>query len=260
MNDEKSIKRKSRRDRVLTLLAWVLIAGGLAFIGWKMFGYARSSGRYDKLRAAYAPAADTAAQSTALAADSGAEAASPVDFAALRADCPKAVAWLVIDDIHLSYPVVQGDDDTYFLHHAADGTYDVAGAIFMEAANAGFQDPHVLIFGHHMQDGSMFGRLYEYRDEDFFRSGSGTFTLYTPDGTQQYQIFSVQVVEATDPVFTVGFSAGSSTFDAFVQDMRAGSLYDTGVAVSGTDQVVSLSTCATASGVGRIVISGKRVS
>lgn len=92
-----------------------------------------------------------------------------VDFAALQAINPDIVAWLRIPGV-LEYPVVRGEDNSYYLNHTVQKTYNIAGSIFLDYRNErDFSDRKNIIYGHNMKDGSMFHVLRNYQDIDFFR-------------------------------------------------------------------------------------------
>lgn len=227
-----------------TRLAALLAAAGLLWMGAVLVSRAevRSS---DRQTAVYrsAPPGQTAAP----------------DFAALTAACPGAVAWLELEDVPVSGPVMQAEDNEFYLRRGPDGEPLSAGSLFLDAGNTGFEDPYALVYGHHMRDGSRFAPLTAYAEETFYRGGTGRFTLYTPDGAAEYQIFAVLRVEPDDEVFTLGF-ARDAVFADFVQMLRERSLYDTGVEVTGQDTVLSLCTCATADGGGRLVVCARRLA
>lgn len=253
---------RSKGYRVQTAVQAALGAGvlaGLVWLGWQGYTYASARAAYDEIAQTYTVTGASAAQTTQGGAPQSGTPPAPalqIDFAALQAQYPDAVAWLAMDDLEISYPVMHRQDNDYYLHRAPDGSYSGGGSLFMDCNNTAPADSHVLIYGHHMQDGSMFGTLDEYTSEAFYQKGSGTFTLYSADGARRYQIFSIQRVGAVDDIYSVGF-AHDQTFEDFLQTIKAGSLYDTGVAVSAADQVVTLSTCATVGGDGRLVISAK---
>lgn len=233
------------------------VLAGLLWIAARLLGYARARAGYRQIATAYTAAAPQPEQE-----GQGAPAAAgslTVDFAALQAQYPDAAAWLQMDDLpRISYPVMHAADNSYYLRRAPDGSHSESGSLFTDAFNTAVTDPYVLVYGHHMQDGSMFAGLLAYQDEDFYRSGSGCFTLYTPDGVRRYQIFAVQFADDASPLYSLGF-ANDEAFGAFLQQVKAGSLYDTGVAVSQEDQVLSLSTCATVSGEGKLLVSAKYI-
>ena len=252
------MKDKRAANRLLTLCQIVVglaVAAGLGWIGTRLYGYAQARAGYRQIAGSYTAAQPSGAESQNAQAAGG----LAVDFAALQAAYPDAVAWLQMDDLpDINYPVMQADDNNYYLRRAPDGTHSDPGSLFVDCANFGVTDPYVLIYGHHMQDGSMFAGLLNYQDEAFYREGSGCFTLYTPEGARRYQIFAVQFADDTSPLYTLGF-VQDEAFDAFLQQAKAGSLYDTGVSVGAGDQVLSLSTCATVGGEGKLIVSAKYI-
>lgn len=182
-----------------------------------------------------------------------------VDFEALKAVSAHVAAWIQISGIDaVNYPVVWSGDNSYYLDHTWDGKYSRYGAIFLEAANASdFSDCYSIIYGHNMKDGSMFGGLKKYRSADFFAEHGGIITLYLPEETRTYQIFSVRQVVPDDlSVYTLGF-AHDESFADYIRAMKANSLYQTGVEVSKEDDVLTLSTCA---GENRLIVHAKLVS
>lgn len=183
-----------------------------------------------------------------------------IDFNSLYAASPNVVAWLQVSGIGvISYPVVWYPDDIYYLDHAWDGRESRYGAIFVETANSGdCTDLYTIIYGHNMKDGSMFGSLKKYADESFYQENGGIITLYLPEETRFYQIFSVEYVDPSNTgVYTVGF-AQDETYENFLQSMKKRSRYDTGVEVSREDTVLTLSTCANG-GTSRFVVHAKLV-
>ena len=76
------------------------------------------------------------------------------------------VAWLQLDSI--SYPVMQAEDNDYYLHKLPDGSYNYGGSLFLYNQNSPmFTDQSSFIYGHNMNNGSMFGRLKNYVDDQY---------------------------------------------------------------------------------------------
>ena len=93
-----------------------------------------------------------------------------VDFKALKKINPDIVAWIRIPDTSIDYPVVQGNDDSYYLTHTFKKTEHVAGAIFLDSDNnADFSDDKNIIYGHNMKDGSMFRGLRNFLGDKFLK-------------------------------------------------------------------------------------------
>lgn len=220
----------------------VLIAVGLAWVAYKVIGYNQAQRIYQEIERAYA-------------ADPVDGDPTSIEFAALQESYPGAVGWLKMDDVDISYPIMQAQDNEYYLHFGPDNEANIDGSVFMDYRNHSFADLHVLLYGHNMLDESMFGQLDEYLNEAFYQQGTDAFTVFTPEASYRYRIFAVNVVDETDDIYQTGYR-DPAVFDAFVQQVKSNSLYDTGVPASGTDHVLTLSTC---SANDRLVLSAKRV-
>lgn len=93
-----------------------------------------------------------------------------VDFDGLKAQNPDVAAWIQIPALEVSYPVVKGTDNEYYLHHMFDGQEHKNGSIFIDYHNqADFTDHNTIIYGHNMKNGSMFGTLSRYQEESLYR-------------------------------------------------------------------------------------------
>ena len=126
-----------------------------------------------------------------------------VDFAALQEINPDVVAWIRIPGV-LEYPVVRGEDNSYYLNHTVQKTYNIAGSIFLDYRNErDFSDSKNIIYGHNMKDGSMFHVLRNYQDIDFFQEHTD-MEVYLPDGrTLNYQITACEQVPADSEIYQI---------------------------------------------------------
>ena len=107
-------------------------------------------------------------------------------------------AWLRISATHIDYPVMQGRDDLYYANHDVDGNSSLSGAIYLSAENAkDLSDNYLVVFGHHMDNGAMFGDLDRFLDKDFFESHrSGE--IVSPGGAYDIEFFAVLQTDAYD--------------------------------------------------------------
>lgn len=128
-----------------------------------------------------------------------------VDFKALKKINPDIVAWIRIPDTSIDYPVVQGNDDSYYLTHTFKKTEHVAGAIFLDSDNnADFSDDKNIIYGHNMKDGSMFQGLHKYENEQYLKTHNKVY-LYLPNGqTLIYSVIKCGYVKADSDTFWLG--------------------------------------------------------
>ena len=165
-----------------------------------------------------------------------------VDFATLQAQNPDVIGWIDFDAFDLSYPIVWSGDNEKYLRTMWNGQPNSAGSIFMEGANTSLDDLHVILYGHNMRNRTMFGNLREYRKEEFYQEHGGGFTLYTPEATWRYEIFSVKQIRADNPLYTVGYLYGEA-YTKFLERACQSRFYDTGVTVYSEDHVMTLSTC-----------------
>lgn len=233
-------KRRGLLTAIQVVLA-VVVVGSVSWLGFKSYSYNKATQYFAAMEQTYV--------------QQSAKGKFQVLWEDFQKDCPNAVAWLMIPGVDLSYPVMQGEDNEYYLHHDPQGNNLFAGSIFMDYENTSFNDPHVLLYGHNMLDGSMFGKLSKFKDPDFV-CNNGDVYVYTPEGRRTYQVFAVQQVPATSNVFTVGF-VHDEAFGQFVADLQAGSSLITEIEVDQESTVLTLSTCS--SGSSRLTVSAKLV-
>lgn len=118
-----------------------------------------------------------------------------VDFDALQAEGPDVVGWLWIPDSEISYPLVQGADNDQYLHETYNGVQNSAGSIFLDCrCSPDLRDWNTVIYGHNMKNGSMFGSLDAYADQEYFDAHPELYIL-TPDRILKYRVFSAYVTE-----------------------------------------------------------------
>ena len=119
-----------------------------------------------------------------------------INFDALYTINPNVVGWIFIPYTTIDYPVVQGADNERYLRYTFSGQRNSSGAIFLDYRNnPDFSDPHTLVYGHNMQDGSMFSSLQDWNGDRFI--------LHTPNGILEYIVFNRQIVSANHEMYTL---------------------------------------------------------
>lgn len=184
-----------------------------------------------------------------------------VDFDALREINPDVVAWIRFDEPSIiNYPVVQGKDNEEYLDKTFKGYENTVGTIFVNVDNhPDFNDKNTIVYGHRMNNKTMFNRLEEYKDQEFYKKYP-FFYIYTPDGAEiKYQIYSVGVVKDTSESYTYQF-ADDATFESVIAATKGASLYDTEVSPGTDAQIVTLSTCTKDNNDERLVVLGMKVT
>lgn len=182
-----------------------------------------------------------------------------VDLATLKAINPEIVGWLSVEGTDISYPVVRGTDNEKYLKTAYDGSKSNSGSIFMNAYNAAdFSDQNTLIYGHHMRDKSMFGKLMEFEDPAYLEQHR-SFSICTENGTYHYDIFAAYVTYSASFVYTDHFEFSWDFYD-FIEKSLKSSIVDMGVDVGEDAKIVTLSTCTSRGNrAERFVVQGKLV-
>lgn len=174
--------------------------------------------------------------------DPYADALSSMDLTALRVVNGDVVGWLLIPGTTISYPLVQGTDDSHYLSHTWDGRTSAVGAIFLSAsASRDLSDFHSLIYGHRMKNGSMFAGLKYFRDESYYQAHP--FVYITDDGgTKRYEIFAAYEAATDSETYRVG-QRSEKMRQAYIDYCLAQSRYETGVVPRADDRLITLSTC-----------------
>lgn len=189
------------------------------------------------------------------------EAPSPylqIDFKGLKAENPDIEAWLHIPALGISYPVVQGEDNSYYLSHLFSGEENKDGCIFVDCHNgSGFTDSNTIVYGHNMRDGSMFGTLDHYQEESLYQQYP-CFYIYIPGYVLEYQVFSCYAARTASIGYTYKFPTPED-FQHFLEQIKAYAGYDTGIQAAGTDKIVTLSTCVNSNRDYRYLIHGKLI-
>ncbi|MBQ6292880.1 MAG: class B sortase [Lachnospiraceae bacterium] len=174
-----------------------------------------------------------------------------VDFTSLKKANSDSVAWLQGLQGYVSYPVVQGKDNSYYLKHLFNGTVNANGTLFVHCDNNFLQDDITYIFGHHMKSGKMFGHLTDYRSRDYYYNNQ-ELRLYTPGKIYTLKPFAVVLGVGTEQI-TLNY-AGAQDFNRGIQGYISRSLHPATVSVSYGDKLVCLCTCSHLQDDGRLFV------
>lgn len=159
-----------------------------------------------------------------------------------------------LDD--LRYPIAQTDNNDDYLHLTFDRQYNANGCLFIDyRITEGLNANHVIIYGHSMNSGAMFGKLHYFGSYWFYNTeGNDKFYIYTEDVIREYKIFSAYVTDPISDTYTFNFP-NQASLAVYANMVKEKSNYDTGVNVDNTMQVVTFSTC-TNDSKERFIVSG----
>lgn len=179
----------------------------------------------------------------------------------LKKDYPNAVGYINIENTNISYPIVQTDDNSFYLTHSPDNEWNPNGSIFMSYLNdKDFNDDNTVIYGHNVRSGKLFQNLHKLRNQDFYDEVN-TIKVYTSQGVKVYQIFTVY---KTHPNYQYKYSNFATTEEKhnFIREVIEKSvvktIYDENVLFDEDSQIITLSTCEVG-GRERIVVQGYEV-
>ena len=172
------------------------------------------------------------------------------------------VAWIRIPGTNVDYPVVMADESNpyWYLKHNFKGKYDVYGTPYVIEPNT-VNDDNVIIYAHNMRDGSMFGSLKKYRDEDWAMQNR-LIELITDNKHLYYEVIAVLTQDAYDPDIVwsdhiVFRTQGQSFYYGYECCSR--SIIDFDYEPTGDDNYITLVTCEYSTPNGRLLVVGRQL-
>lgn len=175
------------------------------------------------------------------------------------------IGWVKIADTVIDYPVMQTVNNEYYLDHNFNQEYDKNGSIFLDASCSIYpRSTNLIIYGHHMKSGKMFGSLQKYQNESYYKEHKYIqFDTIYEEGTYEVMfVFRDKVYSQEDVNFKYYefIDANSEEeFNSYMDEMAAISYYDTGVVAQYGDQLLTLSTCDYQQSNGRFVVVARKV-
>ena len=175
------------------------------------------------------------------------------------------VGWITVPDTKINYPVMQTPDrQDYYLKRNFNRTWSDWGAIYArEACDINSPSDNITLYGHHMQDGSMFAGLDKYKKQAFWQDHQ-TFTFDTLYERHTYKIWAVFKTSGNSgegyPYHLFVDASTEEEFNTFVQTIKSMEFYETGITPQYGDKLLTLSTCEYSLNNGRFVVCAMRIS
>lgn len=237
-------KRKTGKSSFLVFLL-VLFLVGLAVSGYKLYGIIRE---YWDARMVYTDLSENVASIKRVAAVEEAPVYDAdtvpieVDWDLVKRINPEIAAWLYCPATIINYPVMQTDDNDFYLHHDFRGEYSAGGALFADCGSVfGQVSSDLVIYGHNMKDGSMFGTLLDYADHDHLVDDPYMWLL-TPEQDYRVEIFACREVEAGANAFRFDHRDEES-YRAYLDDIVSKACWAEEDRVCTDHQLLTMSTC-----------------
>ena len=182
-----------------------------------------------------------------------------VDFSELKNVNPDTKGWLYVNNTNVNYPFVQGGDNSYYLDHSFDRSYNIAGWLFADyKSNFDKFEKNTVIYGHGRVEEVMFGSLDKVLDESWYTNKENQIIkLSTEKKNTLWQIVSIYTIPSESYYLTHTFENDES-YQKFIDTMLSRSIYNFGTDVNTNDKILTLSTCLDFNG-NRIVVQAKLI-
>ncbi len=269
---QEELKKRERRRKITILLCSLVAIGCLVYVGMYSYEDYRTKENYEQMAA-------MKEQVSLPQPDAPEDDAPVVNLTDPNTEVPeileeyknlynmnkKLIGWLKIDDTIIDYPVMQTSDNEYYLDHNINQEKDRNGALFLDKdCDVLKPSTNLIIYGHHMKSGRMFGNLDDYASESYYKKHSTIQfdTIYEKGTYEIMYVFRSKVYSEAEVVFKYYQFIecySEQEFDSYMKEMAAMSLYDTGVTAQYGDRLLTLSTCDSSEENGRFVVVARRV-
>lgn len=167
-----------------------------------------------------------------------------VNFSQLLEKNKDTVGWIKLEGTNINYPVVQTDNNDYYLNHAFNGSKNYAGWVFMDYRNNKIDfDKNTIIYGHGRIDGTMFGSLKNIVKNNWYENTDNYVLKFsTPTENTLWQVFSVYTIEKESYYIKTEFESEQAYIE-FLDTISKRSIYKFNANLNKDDKVITLSTC-----------------
>lgn len=249
-SSEKSNNKKAFIIVVVAIV--VLILSGVGYLGRLWYLNYSGEKKYQNIESYY--------DNDAHKSDKAELPKNPVDFEKLQKVNGDLYSWIKVPGTRVNYPIAQGADDTFYLHHDYNKNYLFAGTIYTELCNSkAYDDPVTVIYGHNMytSEGTMFTTLHYFEEADFFKAHR-TFTIYTNGHILTYEIFSAFKYDNRHIMNSFDFTHSDvlESFQKMLLSPQSAVKNVSSVSLNKDSKIVILSTCCSGEKNLRLLVCG----
>ena len=263
------LKKREKRRRLTVVICSVIAVACFGYFGVYYYFSDRTQVNYENLAQLKGSTALASGTSTGVTIHYTEEEEIELkvleEYQTLYSKNRSLIGWLKIDDTNIDYPVMQTSNNEYYLDHNYSQEYDKNGSLFLDKdCDVVHRSTNLIIYGHHMKSGKMFGNLNRYSSEDYCKQHSTIQfdTIYEKGTYEVMYVFRSRIYNEDEVVFKYYQfldAASEKEFNSNMQEMAELSLYDTGVTAVYGDELLTLSTCDSSEEDGRFVVVAKRV-
>lgn len=165
-----------------------------------------------------------------------------VDFPSLEAINKSVVAWLYVEGAQINYPVVQCNDNEFYLHHTFEMKKNSSGCVFMDyEVDPQLTSWNTFIYGHNMKNGTMFGHLKNYINNKNVYDKDPYIYIFRPEGIYRYEIFSYYLDQVDSKMYYT--CDNFREYRAYLREATAKSVRECKAKASPEQNIVTLVTC-----------------
>ncbi|WP_349405334.1 class B sortase [Clostridium perfringens] len=248
------MKSSLRIKKILSLILLIIIFFCAMKIYQKRLGYYTDSRDYDNLRA-LSPLSDSSINKNPEEHNQDAESEKN-----LKNINPDYRFWIKVEGTNIDFPVVQGEDNDFYLHHNFNKEKSFSGSIFVDSENNLNDDSNIVVYGHNMRNDTMFAQINHFKNENFFNANKYV-TLYRDGKKSKFEIFSVYQENAKDleSEIKINFS-NKDEYEKYLKDQEEKSLFKReGIDLNSNDRILTLITCGYDFVNARIVVVAKEI-
>lgn len=264
-----ALLQRERRRKMIVILCSVVAVACFGYYGVYYYFAERTQSNYENLsdlKGDYSLVSQTPNVTIHYTEEEEIELTVLEEYETLYNKNKRLIGWLKIDGTNIDYPVMQTTNNEYYLDHNYNQEYDKNGSLFLDTeCDVVRRNTNLIIYGHHMKSGKMFGNLNLYSSESYCKEHSiiQFDTIYEKGTYQVMYVFRSRIYNEDEIVFKYYqfFDAATEReFNSNMSEMAAISLYDTGVTANFGDELLTLSTCDSSETDGRFVVVAKRIS
>lgn len=238
--------------KVETIVIVFLIIFGVVGVGYGFYGIAKAKSNYDVADDEYeeyqntyieAPTDKEDVVKDIFEEERIEEDKYSVDFAKLQNEVNSDICgWIIIEDTEINYPILISHDNEEYLRKTPEGKEAISGSIFIDCeCNRDFSSPNTIIYGHNMQNGSMFRALHSFKKKEFYDTHKNVYICKETGECIKYKIIGVFATEVGTDFYSIDFT--ESGYEEFLSTLKELAMYDTGNDVDENKRIVTLSTC-----------------
>lgn len=248
------MKNSRRSKKIITVILIIIVFFCALQIYQKRLGYYTDSNNYENLKS-LSPLSDSAINTDLDKHKKDTE--NEKNLKDMNSDYK---FWIKVDGTNIDFPVVQGKDNDFYLHHNFNKEKSFSGSIFVDSSNDLNNDSNIVIYGHNMRNDTMFAQMKHFKNENFFDENK-YITLYKDGKKLNFEIFSVYLSNAKDLDSELKLSfSNKESYETYLKEQADKSLFKReGVDLQPDSRIITLVTCSYEFDDARIVVVAKEV-